>query len=141
MKNELTSVCKGNTTVTWEELMDKVRSSLKPCYSIGTSSFKGDVNKGKLEPINMSISTRTHNKKVTLIDNLELYGISIRDFAKECQHGAAASTTINQIPGKKSQQLLIQGNQINLVNKLLRGNEESYMSFTLIMCLNFYRCV
>lgn len=116
--------------VSWEEIKEKVLHAMKPCYSIGTSSLGGEVNKGKLELITMKISTRSSNKKVTLVDNLELYGISIRDFAKQCQHGVAASTTINQIPGKKSQQLLVQGNQINFIDKLLRGkNTVLFLSF------------
>lgn len=59
--------------------------------------------------------------QVTLINNLELYGINIQEFSRECQHGVAASTTINTIPGMKSAQLQVQGNQIIFVGKLLTG--------------------
>jgi hypothetical protein len=59
--------------------------------------------------------------QVTLINNLELYGINIQEFAKECQHGVAASTSISSVPGKKSQQLLVQGNQVLFVGNLLKG--------------------
>jgi translation initiation factor 2D len=59
--------------------------------------------------------------QVTLINNLELYGISIQEFARECQHGVAASTSISSVPGKKSQQLLVQGNQVLFVGNLLMG--------------------
>jgi translation initiation factor 2D len=59
--------------------------------------------------------------QVTLINNLELYGINIQEFARECQHGVAASTSISPVPGKKSLQLLIQGNQVLFVGNLLMG--------------------
>lgn len=58
---------------------------------------------------------------MTLVDNLELFGIRAADFGKECQHGVAASTSVTKPPGKKCEQLLIQGNQILFVGKLLTG--------------------
>lgn len=67
----------------------------------------------------MSVQTRSGNKKVTLIDNLELYGIRMSEFAKECQHGVAASTSVAKVPGKKYDQLLVQGNQILFIYSLL----------------------
>lgn len=102
--------------------MDKVIKSMKPCYTVSTDGQQEAVVKGKVEPVTMVISNRSGNKKVTLIDNLELYGISIHEFAKQCQYGVSASTTISQVPGKKSQQLLVQGNQIHFVYKLLKGD-------------------
>lgn len=61
------------------------------------------------------------NFKVTLISNLELYGIDIIKFSKECQHGVAASTTINDIPNAMNRQVQIQGSQVNFVYNLLIG--------------------
>lgn len=101
--------------------MEKVFKSMKPCYTLTTDGQQEAVIKGKVEPITMIISNRSGNKKVTLVDNLELYGISIHEFAKQCQHGVAASTTVSHLPGKKSQQLLVQGNQIHFIYKLLKG--------------------
>lgn len=94
---------------------------MKPCYTVSSDGHQEAVIKGKVEPITMVISNRSGNKKVTLIDNLELYGIPIYEFAKQCQHGVAASTTISQVPGKRSQQLLVQGNQIHFIYNLLKG--------------------
>lgn len=64
--------------------------------------------------------------QVTLINNLEAYGINIEEFSRECQKGVAASATINQISALKSSQLQIQGNQINFIEKILTG----YLFFT-----------
>lgn len=116
----LANLCKNSDSVTWEELMEKILKSMKSCYKI-TTKEEEKINKGKIEPIKITVETRTGNKKVTLIDNLELFGIRMSEFAKECQHRVAASTSINKLPGKKSDQLLVQGNQVNFIYNLLLG--------------------
>lgn len=110
--------------------MEKVFKSMKPYYAVSTDNQQGPVIKGKVQPITMVISNRSGNKKVTLVDNLELYGIPIQKFAKQCQHGVAASTSVLNVPGKKSQQLLVQGNQIHFIHKLLKGNFVSNFFFS-----------
>lgn len=95
---------------------------MKSCYTV-SSNGRAEINKGKLEPITMTVVQRGGNKKVTCVDNLELYGIPLQEFAKQCQHGIAASTTINSVPHKKSQQLTVQGNQVAFVHKLLKGKK------------------
>ena len=47
----------------------------------------------KLEPIRLSVTTRTGNKKATLVDNLDYYGISPADVVHQVQRIAAASAT------------------------------------------------
>lgn len=100
--------------------MEKVCESMRSCYKVKTGTEE-IVNKGKVSPITISVGIRSGNKKVTLVDNLELFGIRLPDFAKECQHGVAASTSISRPPGKKSDQLLVQGNQVTFVYELLTG--------------------
>lgn len=116
----MANICKNSDRVTWEELMEKILKSMKSCYKV-TTKEEEKISKGKIEPIKITVETRTGNKKVTLIDNLELYGIRMSEFAKECQHRVAASTTVNKLSGKKSDQLLVQGNQVNFVYNLLLG--------------------
>ncbi|KAJ8986290.1 hypothetical protein NQ317_010000 [Molorchus minor] len=117
-RNILSTICKTENAITWEELMEKVCASMKNCYTVKTGSEE-IVNKGKVSPITMTVSVRSGNKKVTLVDNLELFGIRLADFAKECQHGVAASTSISRPPGKKCDQLLVQGNQVLFIYNLL----------------------
>ncbi|XP_022901149.1 eukaryotic translation initiation factor 2D [Onthophagus taurus] len=118
IEGDLSHICKGEAMVTWEELMEKICASMKQCFKV-TTGVEEIVSKGKLEPIVMTVQRRGGNKKVTLIDNLELYGIRIGEFAKECQHGVAASTSISRPPGKKCEELLVQGNQVLFVYNLL----------------------
>lgn len=69
--------------------------------------------------ITMSLATRSRNKKVTLISNVECYGIIVPEFIKLCKQGAAASTTVVKFPHQKCEQLQIQGNQVRFVYNLL----------------------
>ncbi|KAG5899462.1 hypothetical protein JTB14_015315 [Gonioctena quinquepunctata] len=114
----LAKVCKTEHPVTWEEVIEKVCGAMKNCYKV-KSGNEEILNKGKVSAITISVSVRSGNKKVTLVDNLELFGIRLNEFAKECQHGVAASTSINRPPGKKTDQLLVQGNQVLFVYNLL----------------------
>lgn len=114
----LASIFKDKDAVSWEELMNKVCSMMKSCYKVH-GAVKDVEAKGKIQPISMKVETRTGNKKVTIIDNIELFGISISEFAKECQHGVSASASISRPPGKKSDQLMVQGNQVLFVHHLL----------------------
>ncbi|CAG9858310.1 unnamed protein product [Phyllotreta striolata] len=117
-KNKLAKICKTEHPIAWEEVIEKVCAAMKNCYKV-KSGHEEILGKGKVSPIALSVSVRSGNKKVTLVDNLELFGIRINEFAKECQHGVAASTSISRPPGKKCDQLLVQGNQVLFIYNLL----------------------
>ncbi|KOX70836.1 Eukaryotic translation initiation factor 2D [Melipona quadrifasciata] len=76
------------------------------------------LHTGKLEPIDMRVTVRSGGKKVTLVNNLETFGINAKEFSKECQ-SIGASATITDEPGKKTPSVLVQGNQILYIYKLL----------------------
>jgi translation initiation factor 2D len=127
-KEALVKICKTENYITWEELMERVCDAMKSCYKV-TAGNEELFNKGKVSPITITVSQRSGNKKVTLVDNLELFGIRIADFAKECQHGVAASTSISKPIGKKCDQLLVQGNQVLFVYNLLTGIDQFLLCF------------
>ena len=58
---------------------------------------------------------------MTLVTNLETYGVTPAELGKEIRVQAAASTSVSAAPGQKMgvKQLLIQGNQVNLVVAIL----------------------
>jgi translation initiation factor 1 (eIF-1/SUI1) len=59
---------------------------------------------------------------VTLIENVETYGIDPAEFAHHVQISLACSTAVTPLPGKgKGQQVMVQGNQINYIATLLTG--------------------
>lgn len=66
---------------------------------------------------------------MTLINNLEAYGVNMEEFSRECQRGVAASATINQVEGLKSSQLQIQGNQVVFIEKILTGEFNVFVEF------------
>ncbi|XP_063237573.1 eukaryotic translation initiation factor 2D [Bacillus rossius redtenbacheri] len=109
--------------VSWEDLIAGVLARMTHSYQMTAGQTKVTA-KGKLEPVDIQVGKRTGNKKVTLVNNLELYGVNLQEFARECQHGVAASTSISAVPGRKSAQLLVQGNQVTFVANLLMGKYE-----------------
>jgi translation initiation factor 2D len=65
--------------------------------------------------------------QVTLIHNLEVYGIDLGEFAHSVQKGVACSTSVTPLPGKQQgKEVLVQGNQIHYIEQLLTGR----LSFT-----------
>lgn len=68
----------------------------------------------------MASFARARKLQVTLVNNLETFGINPKEFSKECQ-SIGASATITEDPGKKTPSVLVQGNQILYVYKLLTG--------------------
>ncbi|XP_070563813.1 eukaryotic translation initiation factor 2D-like [Ptychodera flava] len=112
------------THLRWDELFQRCYNQMGSGYQItfpGQPQLKdAGVKKGKLPVINITTEQRTGNKKVTLVQNLEIFGIDAKSFAHKVQVGVAASTSIVAIAGKSAgSQVLIQGNQINYVAQLL----------------------
>lgn len=58
-----------------------------------THTHTHSLRRTKLEPVRLSVTTRTGNKKATLVDNLEYYGIAPTDIVHQVQRIAAASAT------------------------------------------------
>lgn len=105
-----------NTKVaTLNRVVNAVISQMDHSYQMCTVN---DVKTNK-PFIQMSIATRSGNKKVTLVSNIECYGIILTEFIKLCKQGAAASTTIVTLPNQNREMLQIQGNQVRFVYNLL----------------------
>ncbi|OWF44770.1 Eukaryotic translation initiation factor 2D [Mizuhopecten yessoensis] len=111
----------GNTLyMNWEDVFSKVLSKAQPAFSVTYPGKPAVISKGKLEPIRITVEQRASNKKATLIDNLETFGIDATDLAHRVQVGVACSTSVIPHPQKgKGMQVLIQGNQVRFVADLL----------------------
>lgn len=105
-----------NATVPFDELLSFILSKMTHSFEMRS---KNEVKSSKNPTIQMSLATRSGNKKVTLVSNLEAYGIRLNEFEKACKLGVAASTTVTKLPYQKGEQLLVQGNQIRFIYKLL----------------------
>lgn len=108
-----------DTHIIWKDLFESIYKKMGNSYEIRLPNNQVILGKGKLLPIELKVVVKTSNKKVTLVNNLELYGININEFSKECQHGVAASCTINTLPNNKSNQFQIQGNQKKFIGQVL----------------------
>lgn len=105
-----------NSSIPFDDLLSFVLSKMTHSFEMRS---KNDVKSSKNPTIQMSLATRSGNKKVTLVSNLEAYGIRLNEFEKACKLGVAASTTVTKLPYQKGEQLLVQGNQIRFIYKLL----------------------
>ncbi|CAH2055994.1 unnamed protein product, partial [Iphiclides podalirius] len=106
-------------TIKWEGLMNAVLNKMTPSTELQYSDGTVKIIKSKLEPIKMQVATRSGNKKVTLVSNLESYGFNLLEMSKMCQHGVAASCGVTRTPGAKHDQLMVQGDQTHFIAKLL----------------------
>lgn len=107
--------------LSWEELFKRVMSRMQPAHEVTATGCAPVVHRGALPPISFAVAQRTGNKKVTLVEGLEAYGIDPARLAHEVQVGVAASVSVSPLANGK-QQLLVQGNQVAFLERLLTGS-------------------
>lgn len=104
----------------WDDLFSRTLGRMQECYQVVFPGQAPIVKKGHIEPIDISVASRGSNKKVTLIKNLEVYGLDPAVVATALQRRVQASSVLQPIPGSKDKVLVqIQGNQIHQVGNLL----------------------
>ncbi|XP_045539513.1 eukaryotic translation initiation factor 2D [Papilio machaon] len=106
-------------SISWESAMSAVLGKMTPSTELHFPDGSVKLIKSRLEPIKMHVVTRSGNKKVTLVSNLESYGFRPGELAREVQLGAAASSGVTRSPGAKADQLMVQGDQTHFIAKLL----------------------
>ncbi|XP_040841503.1 eukaryotic translation initiation factor 2D isoform X4 [Ochotona curzoniae] len=115
-KNERHSILK----LPWDGLVSRCLEKLQPAYQVTFPGQEPIVKKGKISPIDITLAQRASNKKVTVVRNLEAYGLDPYSVASTLQQRCQASTTITPAPGAKdSLQVQIQGNQVHHLGRLL----------------------
>ncbi|NWX88226.1 EIF2D factor, partial [Nothoprocta pentlandii] len=108
------------TNLKWDDLLSRCLERLQPLHQVTFFGQEPIVRKGNIEPISITIAQRSSNKKVTIIKNLELYGLDPQCVANILQQRVQASATISPVPGTKDRvQVQIQGNQIHHLAKML----------------------
>lgn len=107
-------------SVKWDDLFKRTLSKMQECYQIVFPGQEPIIKKGHLDPIDISVASRGSNKKVTLIKNLELYGLDPAVVSTALQRRVQASSVLQPLPGVKDRVLVqIQGNQVHQVGTLL----------------------
>ncbi|MCD7469107.1 hypothetical protein HAX54_007903 [Datura stramonium] len=71
------------------------------------------VRKGALKPIQIMTERRQGNKKVTKLSGMESFLLDAEALASELQKKFACSTTVAELPGKRGQEVLVQGGVID----------------------------
>ncbi|KAL0829507.1 hypothetical protein ABMA28_003027 [Loxostege sticticalis] len=105
--------------VKWDEVMTGVQNKFTPSTEMRFADGSVALTKSRLEPVTMQVATRSGNKKVTLVSNLEAFGFNLPALAHVCQQGVAASCGVTRTPAAKRDQLMLQGDQTYFVAKLL----------------------
>lgn len=107
----------------WDDLFSRTLGKMQECYQVVFPGQAPLTKKGHIEPIDITVASRGSNKKVTLIKNLEVYGLDPSVVATALQHRVQASSVLQPIPGAKDKVLVqIQGNQIQQVGHLLQDH-------------------
>ncbi|XP_062921258.1 eukaryotic translation initiation factor 2D isoform X2 [Mobula hypostoma] len=108
------------TKLKWDDLFARCLERLQECHQVSFPGQKPIIRKGCIKHIIIDVAQRASNKKVTLIKNLEVYGIDPQAIGNALQLKAQASVTLSLIPGTKDKIVVqVQGNQVNHVAKLL----------------------
>uniref|UniRef100_A0A8C9JUB3 Eukaryotic translation initiation factor 2D n=1 Tax=Panthera tigris altaica TaxID=74533 RepID=A0A8C9JUB3_PANTA len=115
-KNEQHTVMK----LPWDSLLTRCLEKLQPVYQVTFPGQEPIVKKGRICPIDITLAQRASNKKVTVVRNLEAYGLDPCSVAAILQQRCQASATVTPAPGAKdSLQVQIQGNQVHHLSRLL----------------------
>lgn len=101
-----------------ENVIAIVQSQMDETFEMRSQSG-GLVKGGKKAVIQITTATRMGNKKVTLVNNLDSFGINIESFSKACKVGVQASTSMTKVPGTNINQFQIQGNHVRFIYNLL----------------------
>ncbi|XP_037011294.2 eukaryotic translation initiation factor 2D isoform X2 [Artibeus jamaicensis] len=104
----------------WDSLLSRCLGKLQPAYQVVFPGQEPIVKKGRICPVDITLAQRASNKKVTVVRNLEAYGLDPCTVAAVLQQRCQASTTVTPAPGARdSLQVQIQGNQVHHVGRLL----------------------
>ncbi|XDV48645.1 hypothetical protein PO909_018032 [Leuciscus waleckii] len=107
-------------TLKWDDLFSRTLIRMQACHEVLFPGQPPVVKKGQMECIDVTVASRGSNKKVTVIKNLEAFGLDPAVVADSLQHQVQASCVLLDSPGAKNRVLVqIQGNQVQHVGKLL----------------------
>ncbi|KAM5181220.1 eukaryotic translation initiation factor 2D isoform 2-T2 [Mantella aurantiaca] len=104
----------------WDDLVTRCLERMQPSHRVTFPGSAPVVRKGNIDPIDITIAQRASNKKITIIKNLELYGLDPLSVGSLLQQRVQASFSCTVLPGTKDRvQVQIQGNQVSQTGKLL----------------------
>ncbi|GBP91569.1 Eukaryotic translation initiation factor 2D [Eumeta japonica] len=111
--------CSLQNSASWEEVWNAVSGRMTACTELRYADGAVTLLRTRMPPVGIAVATRSGNKKVTLVSNLEPYGFNLMTLSRVWQTRAAAAVTITQTPSSTRPQLLLQGDQTYFVAKTL----------------------
>ncbi|EUD67900.1 hypothetical protein C922_01512 [Plasmodium inui San Antonio 1] len=117
-----------SSTMSYESLLSQFISTQLPCYAIikPYANFDIDpikVTKGKCPSIHIYAVARMKGKKyVTHITNLFLFHVDLNRFTEHVQKQLACSCSIVISTSTKKEEVLVQGNVVNMIHEILIKN-------------------
>ncbi|KAJ1365786.1 hypothetical protein KIN20_026220 [Parelaphostrongylus tenuis] len=115
----------------WNTLMQKIQSKMTKTFVLRMPDGRELVRKVNMPKIMFKVETRSGNKKVTIINNLAVFGIDTKKLCQQIQVGAATSaTSTSEAPNCEGPQITVLGNQVKYVGDLLQkdyGIEKKYI--------------
>jgi len=115
----LKSTSNAGSVVTKKELNEKFIGKLQSYYEINING-ETEIRKGEIKSVQILVEQRQGKKHVTRVSGLETFGIVPSALSSEFSKLFAASTTIQQLPGKNAgEEILVQGNVLKGVSDYL----------------------
>ncbi|KHJ75211.1 translation initiation factor SUI1, partial [Oesophagostomum dentatum] len=104
----------------WNTLIQKVQSKMTKTFVLRMPDGRELIRKINMPKITFKVETRSGNKKVTLINNLAVFGIEPKRLCHQIQVEAATSaTTSNEAVNCEGPQVTVLGNQVTYLGELL----------------------
>ncbi|KAK6734474.1 hypothetical protein RB195_017953 [Necator americanus] len=104
----------------WNTLIQKVQSKMTKTFVLRMPDGRELIRKINMPKIVFKVETRSGNKKVTLINNLAVFGIEPKRFCHQIQIEAATSaTTASEAVNCEGPQVTVLGNQVTYLGELL----------------------
>ncbi|GAB65652.1 hypothetical protein PCYB_071540 [Plasmodium cynomolgi strain B] len=117
-----------SSTLPYDSLLNQFISTQLPCYAIIKPNANFDVDpikvtKGKCPSIHIYAVARMKGKKyVTHITNLFLFHVDLNRFTEHVQKQLACSCSIVISASTKKEEVLVQGNVVNMIHDILIKN-------------------
>ncbi|VDN22593.1 unnamed protein product [Cylicostephanus goldi] len=104
----------------WNTLIQKVQSKMTKTFVLRMPDGRELIRKINMPKIIFKVETRSGNKKVTLINNISVFGIDVKRLCHQIQVEAATSaTTANDAVNCEGPQIIVLGNQVTYLGELL----------------------
>lgn len=108
------------STLKWDTMFSRLLGKMSSVNEIKVFGQAPVIRKGNLDPIKIDVLQRASNKKVTTVENLDQFGIDLKEFGHTVQVKMACSSSVAPHPQKgKGPIVTIQGNQVAFLADLL----------------------